>query len=117
MAGPFLRRRGGAYRLRVRVPSDLVGLLGRVEVGRALGTSDPRASRTQARCLHARLEAAWERIRMGMEEGTADQAWCIGLVDSALQNRRDEGGRIEGGGHACHTGGRVPAGGGGARIG
>lgn len=84
MPGPFLRRRGGAYRLRVRVPSDLVKILGRTEVGRSLGTADPRASRSRARALHAQLEAAWERIRVAIETGTADPAWCAELVHAAL---------------------------------
>jgi hypothetical protein len=39
MAGPFLRRRGGIYSFRVRVPADLVSALGRREVVRTLGTA------------------------------------------------------------------------------
>ena len=64
MAGPFLRRRGAAYSLRVRVPADLVRRVGASEVGRSLGTRCPRAAREMAMLLRARLAAAWYRIRM-----------------------------------------------------
>jgi len=39
MAGPFLRRCGGTYGFRVRVPADLVPALGRREVVRTLGAA------------------------------------------------------------------------------
>ena len=84
MAGPFLRRRGAAYKFRARVPADIVPILGRVEVGRSLRTTDPRASKARARAIHAQLEVAWERIRVSMEQGTADTAWCIEEVEAAL---------------------------------
>ncbi len=83
MAGPFLRRRGGAYRLRVRVPSDLVQKIGRVEVGRSLATSCPRAARARAALLNARLSEAWYRIRdMPDEDATPEK--LIALLEETL---------------------------------
>lgn len=72
MAGPFLRRRGGTYSLRLRVPADLVPTLGRREVVRALGTACPRVARARAARLHLRVIKAWGDMRDMTEDATGD---------------------------------------------
>lgn len=49
------------------MPSDLVALLGRAEVGRSLNTRDPKEARRRAGLLQVRVGEVWERIRVGGE--------------------------------------------------
>lgn len=46
-----LKRRGARYHFRVRVPADLAGRFGRIELARTLNTADPAEARRRA--LHA----------------------------------------------------------------
>lgn len=70
MAGLFLRRRGAAYRFRARVPVDLVPHLGRVEVGRSLGTTERKEARRLALAMGARVDAAWYRLRAMVQQSS-----------------------------------------------
>ena len=96
MGMPFLRRRGSAYRFRARVPADLVALVGRAEVGRSLGTRDPREARRRAALLNARLVEAWERIRVGDDlDGRYAEMLRVALdVEEALRKQVEAAGRL-----------------------
>jgi integrase len=58
-----LIRRGGRYSIRRRVPSDLISIVGRREVVRALGTSDRAEAVWRCRLEGVRLDAEWAAIR------------------------------------------------------
>lgn len=58
-----LVRRGGRYSIRRRVPSDLVGIVGKVEVTRALGTSDRREAERLCRIETVKLDVEWTLLR------------------------------------------------------
>lgn len=61
----FLLRRGATYSYRVRVPVDLVPLLGgRRELKKALGTACPIAAKSRAAIIHAAVQALMVRLRM-----------------------------------------------------
>lgn len=83
MSKPFLRRRGAAYRLRIRVPADLTGIIGRAEIGRALGTNCPKTARLRASQMHARVCEAWYRIR-AMPHDDDNQSRIIAELQQAL---------------------------------
>jgi integrase len=56
-----LKRRGGTYSVRVRVPVDLIERIGKVEIVRALGTSDPNTAKrlclTEVQRIHSLFDA------------------------------------------------------------
>jgi len=58
-----LIRRGGRYSIRRRVPSDLLAVVGRREVVRALGTSDRAEAVWRCRVEGVRLDAEWAALR------------------------------------------------------
>lgn len=58
------RKSGGRYHVRVRVPLDLVPLVGRQEIRRSLRSSDPRAARLHSGRLAAAIMDALEKVRM-----------------------------------------------------
>lgn len=58
-----LIRRGGRYSIRRRVPSDLIAVLGRREVVRALGTGDRAEAVRRCRLEGVRLDAEWAALR------------------------------------------------------
>lgn len=62
-------RRGSAYSLRRRVPTDLVEALGRREVWIALGTTDYKAAAKEARLASVRLDVLWENQRAALKRG------------------------------------------------
>ena len=83
MAGPYLLRRGAAYSVRVRTPSDLLARIGRAEIIRALGTSCPRTARARAAMAYARLQEAWYRIRdIPHQEATPEK--IVEVLERAL---------------------------------
>lgn len=62
---PYItRRRQGLY-LRVRIPADLVPLLGKDFFTKSLKTADPRRARAEAARMLAGLHAGWESLRRG----------------------------------------------------
>jgi integrase len=56
-------RRGSRYYIRLRVPSDLVSNLGRAELWRSLGTSDPREARRRSPNALSAVYEEWEQAR------------------------------------------------------
>ncbi|NYZ15030.1 tyrosine-type recombinase/integrase [Azospirillum sp. RWY-5-1] len=61
----FLLRRGATYSYRVRVPRDLVPLLGgRRELKKALGTACPVTAKSRAAVIHAAVQTLIARLRM-----------------------------------------------------
>ncbi|MGQ9370174.1 DUF6538 domain-containing protein, partial [Azospirillum sp. A39] len=61
----FLLRRGATYSYRVRVPRDLVPLLGgRRELKKALGTACPVTAKSRAAIIHAAVQTLMARLRM-----------------------------------------------------
>ncbi|WNK00413.1 tyrosine-type recombinase/integrase [Thalassospiraceae bacterium LMO-JJ14] len=59
-----LHQRGQAYHLRVRVPADLVEIIGRREIHQSLRTSDGRSARSRASTLRATIDAGFDRLRL-----------------------------------------------------
>ncbi|MFC7551141.1 DUF6538 domain-containing protein [Pseudoroseomonas wenyumeiae] len=94
-----MQRRGGRYFWRSRVPSDLVPVLRRLEIVRALDTADPRVAREQAARMHVRVVDAWaEMRRMSGEQGTAEElrdllADLLAALDASTAARRQAGPR------------------------
>jgi len=92
VAGPFLRRRGGAYRFRARVPLDLVPILGKSEIGRSLGTNDPKLARLRAARMNASVADLWYRFRAmaAEDENTEDlRDRIIAELERALATAQD----------------------------
>ncbi len=58
-----LIRRGARYSIRRRIPSDLVAFYGKVEIQRALGTSDRREAERLVRAVGAELDAEFDAAR------------------------------------------------------
>ena len=61
-------RREARYYVRLRVPTDLVGALNKVEVWKALGTADATEARRLAlpvlAALHGEFDEARKRLRL-----------------------------------------------------
>lgn len=61
---PFLIRRGAVYHVRVRIPADLVAVVGMAEYKRSLKTACPKTARKRAARAHGRLAKALDEIRL-----------------------------------------------------
>lgn len=72
-----LERRCGIYGVRVRVPNDIRSLVGRVEVRRSLGTSDPLRARAQSALIAARLFEVFEMIKQERDQITQEDIWAM----------------------------------------
>jgi Domain of unknown function (DUF6538) len=59
-----LHQRGQTYHLRVRVPSDLIDVIGRKEIHQSLRTSDGRKARSNATTLKASITSGFELLRL-----------------------------------------------------
>ncbi|MGE5503664.1 MAG: DUF6538 domain-containing protein [Actinomycetota bacterium] len=81
-----ITRRGGIYRLRCRVPSDLVAVVGRSEIQRTLATACPKEAKRRAHRLYGQVLAAFEGLR-----GMADtkEEWLARLATLSV-SKRDE---------------------------
>jgi integrase len=79
-----ITRRGGIYRLRCRVPSDLVPVIGRGEIHRSLATACPREARRRAHRLYGRVVEIFEGLR-----GMADtkEEWLAQLAAMTASDR------------------------------
>jgi integrase len=60
---PRLQKRGSRYFLRVKVPPDLRSAVGKREIRRALGTSEPREALKRVRQASAETDAMFEALR------------------------------------------------------
>src|SRR6202011_5776628 len=60
---PRLQKRGSRYFLRVKVPTELRSAIGKREIRKALGTSDPREALTRVRKVSAETDAMFEAQR------------------------------------------------------
>ena len=65
MATPFKDPKSGIYKLRVRVPADLVKVVGRAEEKLSLRTRDPGEAKAAFVRELANMEARWARLRRG----------------------------------------------------
>jgi integrase len=61
----WLVRREGVFYLRARVPLDLVSILGKAEVKRSLGTTDPREAKRRHRAKAAEVQGEFDAVRRG----------------------------------------------------
>ena len=81
----YLQKRRKRYHFRMRVPTDLIGLVGAREVVRSLRTSDSRVARAQACLLRSELHGAFDQVRMKRRLGwSAEDQWL--LIRSTLQS-------------------------------
>lgn len=60
---PRLQKRGSRYFLRVKVPPDLRSAVGKREIRKALGTSEPREALKRVRQASAETDAMFEALR------------------------------------------------------
>jgi hypothetical protein len=60
---PRLQKRGSRYFLRVKVPIDLRSVIGKREIRKALGTSDPREALRRVRRASVEADAVFESCR------------------------------------------------------
>ncbi len=63
MPRPFKHPRSSVYYFRVRVPADLVGLVGRTEIKVSLGTKDPSLAKQLFSEKERETEARWKSLR------------------------------------------------------
>ena len=61
---PRLQKRGSRYFLRVKVPTDLRSAIGKREIRKALGTSDPREALRRVRKASVEADAVFETYRV-----------------------------------------------------
>jgi hypothetical protein len=80
-----LHLRGDHYHLRIRVPSDLVSVMGRREIHQSLRTTDSRTARSRADQLKASLHSGFEKLRMARLSATSDDE-LISLANGLLSN-------------------------------
>jgi len=80
-----LHQRGDNYHLRIRVPSDLVSVMGRREIHQSLRTTDGRTARSRADQLKASLQSGFEKLRMARLSATSDDE-MIRLANGLLSN-------------------------------
>ena len=81
----YLQKRQRRYHFRMRVPTDLIGLVGAREVVRSLRTSDGRVARAQACLLRSELHGAFDQVRMKRRLGwSAEDLWL--LIRPTLQS-------------------------------
>jgi hypothetical protein len=61
---PRLQKRGSRYFLGVKVPTDLRSAIGKREIRKALGTSDPREALKRVRKASVEADAVFETYRV-----------------------------------------------------
>jgi integrase len=89
-----LHQRGANYHLRLRVPSDLVSVIGRHEIHQSLRTTDGRTARSRADQLKASIQSGFEKLRMARLTATHDDEMiglANGLLSSLGSTRRNRG--------------------------
>ena len=90
MSRPQLHPRSGVYRLRKRVPADLVGVIGRREITLSLQTKDPAQARIRYAQELAKLEQRWAGLRAGPRSLTEVEAHAlaVGVHEDWLAHHR-----------------------------
>jgi len=93
MARPWKHPKSGVYCLRVRVPSDLVGLVGHAVEKRSLQTKDVGEARVRFSRAMADLSERWTNLRQGLVRPTYEQmnAYSADFFDAYC--KKIEGGR------------------------
>jgi integrase len=93
-----LHQRGHTYHLRVRVPSDLIDIIGRREIHQSLRTTDGRKARSSAAILKASITSGFDRLRMArISNQQEDQLSELanGFLGNLGSTRRIVGGSIK----------------------
>ena len=90
-----LQRRGGRYRVRVRAPRDLIAIIGRNEIVRALNTGDPQVARRQGARISALIHQLFARLRNPMLPYEEKRAIARAFYEEDL--RKDENLRVQAG--------------------
>ena len=70
---PRLQKRGSRYFLRVKVPTDLRSAIGKREIRKALGTSDPRGALKCVRKASVEADAVFETYRVRTARNASDR--------------------------------------------
>jgi hypothetical protein len=70
---PRLQKRGSRYFLRVKVPTDLRSAIGKREIRKALGTSDPREALKRVRKASVEADAVFETYRVRTAPNASDR--------------------------------------------
>jgi hypothetical protein len=89
MSRPQLRKGARTYRLRKRVPADLVAVVGRREVVVSLGTKDSAEAKRRLSEELAKLEAHWVELRRS-QSSTQSAAGVLVEEASAVQHSLSE---------------------------
>ncbi len=88
----YLIRRGGAYSARLRVPLDLIDVVGRKELVKALGTSDPAEAKRRVWAVVDAWQRHFDALRNRAEmsdDDKEDLVWShyTGMLDRDDQRR------------------------------
>ncbi len=89
-----LHQRGQTYHLRIRVPSDLIDVIGKREIHQSLRTSDGRKARSNATTLRASITNGFERLRLArLTNQSEDQLSELanGFLGNLGSTRRNNG--------------------------
>lgn len=92
MGKRYLARRNRIYHFRIRLPADLVSVLGVGEYHRSLGTADLTKARTIARTYQAKTEVAFAAIRHHrLLYGSVDKETAVAVLCNSLPSLRGSG--------------------------
>lgn len=91
MPRPFKHPKTGVYYFRVRVPADLVGILGKTEVKVSLGTKNPALAKELFSDKERRVAKEWKTLRSQPEPLTQKQIVALsGKVYRKIIERFDD---------------------------
>lgn len=93
MARPWKHPKSGVYYLRVRVPSDLVGLVGHAVEKQSLRTKDVGEARVRYSKAMAVLAERWANLRQGLVRPTYEQMNAYSADFFGMYCKEIEGGR------------------------
>ncbi|GEC31462.1 hypothetical protein N181_01035 [Sinorhizobium fredii USDA 205] len=91
MPRPFKHPKTGVYYFRVRVPADLIGVLGKTEVKVSLGTKDPALAKELFSDKERKVAQEWKTLRSQPEPLTQKQIVALsGKVYRKIIERFDD---------------------------
>ncbi|MCO5961787.1 DUF6538 domain-containing protein [Sinorhizobium meliloti] len=91
MPRPFKHPKTGVYYFRVRVPADLIGVLGKTEVKVSLGTKDPALAKELFSDKERKVAKEWKTLRSQPEPLTQKQIVALsGKVYRKIIERFDD---------------------------